>query len=397
MLVPTPRKPRILLVDPFFGALGGGVMVSCWIAEALRHQSDLTWLTWRGLDYAKLNRFAGTALDAESVRSRAAHPFLRGIGEALNHVDTDPYSTQRWALLMRLARWMAKDFDLVIGCNDEVDFGPPCIQYIHYPYMHRVIEKSGAHLSLSSEARYRPWRVISGFEPARFAQNLTLVNSDWTGRKMQAFYGIESQTVFPPVPGAFDVRPWDARENAAICVGRIAGDKRIDRIIAIAAEVRAVVPDFRLDLAGVPYSGPGGDEGMAVAQAAAAKHNWIDLHINLRRPDLCDLMSRARIGIHAKEDEHFGISVAELVRAGAAVFVHDSGGQTEIVGHDARLTYTSVDEAAEKIVAVLQDPALRNDILDNLTCCRAKLGTEPFCDAMREVVSDALGLIEFSE
>lgn len=391
MLVPTPRKPRILLVDPFFGALGGGVMVSCWIAEALRHHSDLTWLTWRGLDYGKLNRFAGTTLDAESVKSRAMHPMLRGIGEVLNRVDSDPYSTQRWSILMRQARAMANGFELAIGCNDEVDFGPPCIQYIHYPYMHRVIEKSGARLNLSSRAKYRPWRMISGFEPKRFAQNVTLVNSDWTGRKVQAFYGMKTRTVFPPVPGHFDARPWDARENSAICVGRIAGDKRIDRIIAIAEEVRAVVPDFRLNIAGVPYSGPGGAQGMEFAKEAAAQHDWIDLHINLSRSELCDLMSRARIGVHAKENEHFGISVAELVRCGAAVFVHDSGGQTEIVGNDPKLTYTDVKEAAGKIVAVLQDPGLRNDILTGLAVCRAKLGTEPFCDAIREVVTDALG------
>lgn len=388
--MPTPQKPRILLVDPFFEALGGGVMVSCWIAEALRHRSDLTWLTWRGLDYGKLNRFAGTKLDAASVRSRVVHPFLRGIGEVLNHVDTDPYSTQRWALLMRYARRIAKDFDLVIGCNDEVDFGPPCIQYIHYPYMHRAMEKSGSGLRLKGKTRYRPWRVISGFEPARFAQNLTLVNSDWTGRKVNGFYGMASQTLFPPVPGDFKAKPWEARDNAAICVGRIAGDKHIDRIIAIAAQVRAVVPDFRLVIAGVPYCGPGGDEGMALVKAAANEHDWIDLHINLPRGDLCGLMSQARIGIHAKEDEHFGISVAELVRAGAAVFVHDSGGQIEIVESDPRLTYKTVNEAAGKIVAVLQNPGLRKDVLDHLASCRAKLGTESFCAVMRAFVSDAL-------
>lgn len=392
MLAPTPQKPRILLVDPFFGSLGGGVMVSCWIAEALRQHADLTWLTWRGLDHAKLNRFAGTELDPQSVRTRAAHPVARALGETLNRVDKDPYSTQRWAILMRQARRMAKDFDLVIGCNDEVDFGAPCIQYIHYPYMHRAMERRGAHLELKRAVRYRPWRVISGFQAHRFAQNLTLVNSDWTGRKLQKFYGLGSRTVHPPVPGHFDVKPWDARDNAAICVGRIAGDKRIDQIIATVRKVREAVPDFRLVIAGVPYGGPGGDDGMAFVQAAAARHDWIDLHLNLPRAELCTLISRARIGIHAKEDEHFGISVAELVKAGAIVFVHDSGGQVEIVKNDERLTYTTATEAADKIIAVLRDSDLRDAVATRLAAHRDQLGTEAFCDTIREIAFQALHL-----
>ena len=390
MFLARDIKPRILFVDPFFGALGGGVMVSCWIAEALGPITDFTWLSWRGLEFDRLNRFAGTRLGPEKINQMAANRLVRGLGETINAVDRDPYSFQRWSMLMRIAKMRARDYDLVIGCNDEMDFGRPGIQYIHFPYLRAAMELKDGQLALKPSYKYRPWRVVSGFDPGSFATNLTLVNSDWTGRYVQENYRIPTTTLYPPVPGQFEQRPWGARDNTAICVGRIGQDKRLERIVEIVSKVRAHDPDFRLRIAGVPYSGPGGAEGIAFAREAAAKHDWVDLHLDLPRDALCDLISRSRIGIHAKEDEHFGIAVAEMVRAGSVVFVHDSGGQVEIVGGDRRLIYTDVEDAASKVSAVLMDEALRADVLGGLSVQSQALTTDAFCDRMRAIVADAL-------
>ncbi len=385
-----PGRPRILFVDPVFGALGGGVMVSCWIAEALADRSDFTWLSWRGLDLGRLNRFAGTTLGPDRVKQQTATRMMRAVGETVNFVDKDPYCIQRWSLLMRAAKRRASAFDLLISCNDEMDFGRPGIQYIHFPYLRASMEWNGTSLGLRQDYRNRPWRMISGFDPARFASNLTLVNSDWTGEHVKELYGLEPRTLYPPVPGDYPERSWDDRDKAVICVGRIAQDKRLERIFEIVRRTRDTVPGLRLRIAGVAYSGPGGDEGLAFARQAAEQNDWVDLHLDLPRDALCDLMCRSRIGIHAKEYEHFGISVAEMVRAGAAVFVHDSGGQVEIVGRDQRLVYEDVDEAAAKVARVLLDAQYRASVLQHLDQQKAMLGTKTFCSKMRAIADEFL-------
>ena len=80
-----------------------------------------------------------------------------------------------------------------------------------------------------------------------------------------------------------------------------------------------------------------------IRRLAAADPAWITLHENLARADLAALLARQRYGIHAMEGEHFGIAVAEMVRAGCIVFVPRTGGPIEIVGADERLRFGSPD------------------------------------------------------
>jgi glycosyltransferase involved in cell wall biosynthesis len=385
------ERPKILFVDPFFGALGGGVMVSCWIVQALSPTHDLTWLSWHGLDLEKLDRFAGTTLSGTKFRQTQAPAWLRVLGETLNSLDRADYNIQRWSLLMRHVRSMALSYDLTICCNDEMDMGAPGIQYIHYPYLNQFFQRTvGGPLSIRLQFRNRPWMRTSGFDPARFVANTTLANSSWTGDVIRQAYGIESQTLYPPVPGEFAPLPWEARDHTAICVGRLGQDKRLETIVDIVEKTRQNDPTLRLRIVGVPYTGPGGDEGLAFAKYADEHYDWVDLHMDLPRDALVDMMCRSRIGIHAKEDEHFGISVAEMARAGAAVFVHNSGGQVEIVGADPRLTYSDAQDAASKITALLSNTALRRDVLKNLTIQCENFTTSYFCHEFQALVAQTL-------
>ena len=49
------------------------------------------------------------------------------------------------------------------------------------------------------------------------------------------------------------------------------------------------------------------------------------------------------------EEEHFGMVVAEMIKAACIVFVPKGGGQVEIVGEDERMIYDDMIEASEKI------------------------------------------------
>ena len=105
------------------------------------------------------------------------------------------------------------------------------------------------------------------------------------------------------------------------------------------------------------------------------------------RAELDRLMGRHRYGLHGMEGEHFGMAPAEMARGGALVFVHDSGGQREVVGSESLLRYSSVDDAVRKIGAVLDDQREQARLLDHLREHTRRFSTEAFMCAIRGAVS----------
>ena len=100
-------------------------------------------------------------------------------------------------------------------------------------------------------------------------------------------------------------------------------------------------------------------------------------------------MDRYKYGINGALDEHFGIAVAELVKAGSIVFVPNGGGQTEIVGMP-ELIYDDVDDAVAKITAVLSGNRAQQAALEKLSQQSKIFSTETFCQHMQQTVREFL-------
>jgi glycosyltransferase involved in cell wall biosynthesis len=105
-----------------------------------------------------------------------------------------------------------------------------------------------------------------------------------------------------------------------------------------------------------------------------------------------ELLRTHRYGIHVRENEHFGIGVAEMLRAGCLPFVPASGGPVEIVGDNRGLTFDDEQEAMEKIVRVLSSSERQRELLDRLTERKALFSTERFEAEMRGVVDQFMGV-----
>ena len=93
----------------------------------------------------------------------------------------------------------------------------------------------------------------------------------------------------------------------------------------------------------------------------------------------------------ACQSEAFGISVAEMVKAGCLVFVPGEGGQAEIVSHES-LMYSGVEDAVEKINTVLRKPQLQAELRDHLEKQGAKFSTNAFMDGLRAAVERFLSV-----
>ena len=384
-------KKRILLVQQTLQPPGGASAVAAWILQALRDKYDLTVLTHDPVCLDALNRFYGTSLCEADVSILYPPRLIRKVLS----LDPGEGSIQPAAYLMRMCRRIRHRFDLVMAAGmEEMDIGGPGILYVHYPHLARFWQEyrdSSVGLRGLLRDRTRPWILLSGYSIERMKQATILTNSDWTGDRIREAYGIHAQTVYPPVTRCISPLSWESRDNSFVCAGRLNARKRMDWVIAALGQVRRSHPDIRLHLVGTRDEGPEASSYyQELAELAARNSEWVHLHEDLSRDRLLDLMGRSRYAIHALQDEHFGIAPAEALMAGCVTFVHDSGGQVEIVGRDSRLCYKD-DDAVEKISTVLASPESQLSLGRSLAARRDLFTVERFMTEIRRSVSQALG------
>jgi len=375
-------KKKILLLQPSLQPPGGGNGVAAWMIEALKKEHAVSVLTWRPIDLLSINRYYGTALSPADFTAHQTYPLLRSF---LDHFPTSA-SLLKTSLLLRFAKQRQNDYDLLITVNNEADLGRPGIQYVHFPWAYNPrpdVDLRWYHFSLLVDAYYSFCVKVAEFSFTRMKQNLTLVNSNWTGEKVRERHQIGSTTLYPPIPGVFPEVPWAERENGFVCIGRISPEKELDKIIDILAGVRAQGRDVHLHIIGSPDNP---SYHARIRRRAQENASWVFLNENLPREELGQLVARHRYGIHGMAEEHFGMAVAEMIRAGCIVFVPRGGGQTEIVAGEDRLLYKTGEEATAKILQAMDDPELRQSLRDFLATRKDLFSTERFVQQIQDIV-----------
>lgn len=59
----------------------------------------------------------------------------------------------------------------------------------------------------------------------------------------------------------------------------------------------------------------------------------VEFFINKSRDEVLDLFSESKVAIHTMKEEHFGISIVEMMSAGLITIAHDSAGpKMDIIG-----------------------------------------------------------------
>jgi glycosyltransferase involved in cell wall biosynthesis len=356
------------------------------MAEALQRAHALTLLTLEPVSFDAVNLAYGTALDPARIRTVCAG---RGLVRWLNRMPL-PLALLRTHLLHRRVRAIGGAYDVVVNTANEAWLGRPTIQYVHFPWAYWPrpdVELRWFHRMPGLLPAYRAaCAALSAFEGARMRENLMLVNSDWTGGKVEERYGGETVTLYPPVEGGGDGAPWDARDDTFLCIGRISPEKRVEVVVEIVARVRRSRPHVRLVLVGAE-SRLHGRYYRRIRRLVAANHDWLTLLESPDRSTLRVLMARSRYGLHGMIDEHFGMAVAEMARAGCVVFAHDSGGPREIL-EDPGLLYSSVDDAVAKIESVLADGARQLRLQSALRERSERFSAARFMASVRRIVDE---------
>jgi glycosyltransferase involved in cell wall biosynthesis len=365
--------------------------VAAWALQALAREYDVTLLSWTPPDVEPVNVAFGTTLSDDDFTAAAPASWQRRI------LDPSPIPLALFTsnLLLRRARaLLATDrYDVVVCTMNEISVGRRAIQYIHYPWALEPrpdVDLRWYHAAWPLYAYRRVAARISGHRPEEVAKNLTLANSKWVARLYARCYGDSARILPPPVPGNFPEVPWEEREDRFLCVGRLAREKELPKVMRILDGVRARGHAIRLMFVGLPDHP---EIAREVEAAARASKGLVETAYDLPRDELAALMARSRYGIHGMRNEHFGIAPAELQRAGCITFVPDSGGVAEIVEHDPRLVYADEADAILKIDRILSDSALRDTVRTDVARRRERYSAEKFTEgfmrAVHEVEADS--------
>ncbi len=361
-------KKRLLLFSEELGPGGGGYGVSAHMLQTLSRHYDVTLMCFTPPDSEAIDRWFDTQL--ASCKWRYEGPTLAE--RLLVRAIPDTTRFQHVNVMLKRARRLSEEFDVCFACCSlECDLGRPAIQYVHYPYLghsdwRNQLPGSAPWPKLAAavlQGRTPKWAAVSRYSFDRMRRNYTLTNSTWTTGKIRELFDMPSHVLYPPATGSPSPIPWTQRRNGFVAIGRMEGSKRLDWMIEMMALVHAQAPGVELHIC--THQDPAMPaRGLAerVAEVARAAGPWVQIHYNLTRSELAGLLAANRFGLHAKIEEHFGMAPAEMARAGCIPFVHDSGGQVEIVDSDPRLCYSSTEDAVAKIVTLMGDTVLQDEL-----------------------------------
>jgi glycosyltransferase involved in cell wall biosynthesis len=212
--------------------------------------------------------------------------------------------------------------------------------------------------------------------PAGFRLNRTAVSSLFMREILAREYGIDAAVLYPTFSKARPRHnvPWSARPLRFISVGRFSPDKNLIQLVDSYAALHREWPSAEFTIVGKIA-----DERYFGAVCSRAASLGLPLHTvsEVSREELGALLESSKVYVAPKKYEHFGLAVLEAAQAGCLPFVHDSGGQTEIV-RPKELHYTSVPELVARVSAMLRDETTRERVLEEVRSGLAASTLEDF-------------------
>ncbi len=235
------------------------------------------------------------------------------------------------------------------------------------------------------------------------AYDAVIANSDYSRRWVRLYWHRDAHVLVPPI----EMLPPMPKENIILHVGRffVGGHiKRHDVMVNAFRELLRRLPagqSWELHLAGGVMRGTEHQAYAAWIRQLAAELP-VRIHQDIDHTTLASLYGRARIYWHATgyganlrrhpdRTEHFGMSVAEAMSAGAVPVVFAAGGPAEIVTDDRDgLLWRTPAELVDRTLALMADPA-RWSALSAAAMARARdFETRVFVSRAREVWADVV-------
>ncbi len=363
-----------------------------WALRALQRELDVTFTTASPVDWEELNAAYGSDVIPELIKLRQA-PGIPGLKtpQGLIHLRLRQFE--------KFCQRIAPEYDICLSAYNPVDFGRPAIQLIgDFNFSEEMRKRlyvfgKTSFLHKKSLLRDTYLRLVAATgvksRPLVERGDLVLANSTWTVMQLDKYFEVEdAPIVYPPVmlpevPAFCDRDPY-----GFACMGRIAPEKEIERIVRILSGVRerGYPVTLRLigDLNASAYS-------RSIAKMLERHSDWITPEGFLDLEGKQAVLSRQSFALHACRIEAFGIAVAEMASLGCIPFVPATGGAGEVV-RDSRLQFDDDEDAIEKIIALLNEPAEADTIRQQLPEEMNRFSPMVFTEEIRRWVREFAGL-----
>ena len=383
---PGSRR-KVVIGHPYMGR-GGSESIMMWLIEALKSEFDVTVATTGGWDLEALNAFYGTNVGPDDIEIRIAPvPLLAtSLGAA----------ALRGACYQRFARQIAREYDVRISAYNMTDWGLPAVHFIadfswNQELRERFDPPSPGLIYQKSPLRWAYLKIASSFGlpsgRSVFCDDILIANSRWTEALVKQQCGVDcAAVIYPSVWTEFPSVPWEQKEQSFVMIGRIAPEKQIERAIAILEAVRKHGHAIRLHLCGEIEND---SYGLRIRQLCRERSQWIIPEGRVTGANKARILAQCRFGIQTRAAEPFGISVAEMIKAGAIVFAPEDGGQAEILAHPD-LLFSDTNEAVAKILAVLEEPSLQYELRNHLRPRAQQFSAQSFMRRVQTLLADEM-------
>lgn len=361
---------RAIVLHGSFESPGGAEAYCLRVAETLQGRFDDVLVLHYGaaVDVALLERRFNVSLGRTQFQSVD----LGWMGRQIARTRAFSLSHLKTALFYRRLRGQVEDADLLVSTWIECPFrAPRVIQAIHVPQL-ICDRESLQYLGWTSTSRLRHalqvayiWsvRAVMGWSRRVIGGHLTIINSIWTANLFRRHYHARDVRVLYPgvdlqvTPQSSGWARFDQRDENFVVLGRVTPAKEVEKAVEIVSRLRAEGHHVGLHIIGA-------GNGAYAEQLAAliADQTWVHWHRALDFDALQKLVVRQKWGLHCCQFEHYGIAPAELQALGCITFVHDSGGQREIITNPNQ-RYTDVDDAVRKVSAVLRTPEIHAQLV----------------------------------
>ncbi len=189
--------------------------------------------------------------------------------------------------------------------------------------------------------------------------------SHYTAGVLQRFYRIDAarvRVVHNAVTHQEQMRDWHSEkaipEPIVLFLGRVTFQKGPDYFLDAAARVVRLRPDVKFVMSG------SGDMLPGMVERAARLGLGRNLHFTgfLRGKEVERIYAMADLYVMPSVSEPFGISPLEAMALDVPVIVSRQSGVAEVLRNALKVDFWDVEDLANKILAVLQYPALRDQL-----------------------------------
>ncbi len=203
--------------------------------------------------------------------------------------------------------------------------------YVHFPLDEEISEENLEEYTKYSRYPHLTAKCLNYVDKV-------IVNSRRTGLAVKFLWGFEPYVVYPCIDSKFfSTEPplGSDREPTILYVGRFTTLKRHDFLALIFPLVKREVPSARLVLTGYvdPRHREYYEHVKAIVDELQDRYRDVELIPSPSEETLLELYHSARVYVHPRIGEHFGLAPLEAMSQGVPVVVRAPTGLAEVIEH----------------------------------------------------------------